>query len=134
MAENIQIEVKFDPKNKESTFGLPDRVRVEKGSTIEWVIKDSIVMEDVLFRPRSFRQGVIFTLYFEKTTPFQWKTESLRIMDKFPSFYDKKFPIRIAKGKAENIGDHKYGLKLFSLKNEDKDKPDFDDDPLLIVY
>lgn len=134
MAENIQIEVKFNPENKESTFGLPYRIEVEKGDTIEWIIKDPFELEKIFRQLRKNRNGVKFTLYFQETTPFEWKTESVRILNGFPPYYPFKLPIKIATGIAEKKGDHKYGLKLVSLENENKDEPDFDDDPYLRVY
>lgn len=134
MPETIQIEVRFNPENRESIFGLPYRIEVNKGDTIEWVIKDHFVFENFFFQSPRSRRGVKFTLYFEETTPFQWKTESLRILNRFPPFYPEKMPIIIATGVAETRGDHKYGLKLVSLENENRDEPDYDDDPYLRVY
>ncbi|WP_046744322.1 hypothetical protein [Kordia zhangzhouensis] len=134
MAETVQIEVKFNPKNLESVFGLPYRIEVEKGDTIEWIIKDPLIFKEIFFSSKKRIYGVKFTLYFEDTTPFQWKTESLRILGRFPPFYPDRFPIKIATGIADKKGDHKYGLKLVSLENENKGEPDFDDDPYLRVY
>lgn len=134
MAETIQIEVKFNPENRERVFGLPNRIEVEKGDTIEWIIKDSSELKKISLQLRKNRNGVKFTLYFENTTPFEWKTESLRMLNGFSISYLIKLPIKIATSIAEKKGDHKYGLKLVYLENENKDEPDFDDDPYLKVY
>lgn len=132
MAEKIQIEVRFDPKNSERPFGLPRRTEVERGTTIEWIIKDPFVLEEIIFSKRKLRRGFKFTVYFEKTSAFDWKTESLLVAG-FPPFMPQPYPIKVASGTAENKGDHKYGLKLESNENDDDSKPDYDDDPIIEV-
>lgn len=133
MADNTQIEVKFDYKNRESPFGLPRTTEVKRGSRVEWVIKDLIVLEEIYFSKRKFRNGIKFTLYFENSSAFEWRSESLLIVG-FPPYFRPLYSIQIASGIAENEGDHKYGLKLVSSDGEKESEPEYDDDPFLRVY
>lgn len=138
MAETRQIEIKFNAENKEHPFGLPEIVEVKKGTVIEWVIKDPIVFENIYSAKRKYRRGIKFTVYFDKTSAFEWKSESLMLISfpriPFPFLFPKKYPIRIASGTADNEGDHKYGMKLRSIENDNDSEPDYDDDPYLRVY
>ncbi len=133
MAETIKIEIKFNPKNYEHTFGLPNRIEVERNSRIEWIIKDPFVLEEIFLSKKKFRNGIKLTLYFESSSAFEWKSESVNIYGFLP-YFPRSLPIRIATGVAKNKGDHKYGLKLMSAENFEDSEPDYDDDPYLTVY
>lgn len=133
MADTIQIEIKFNPENYESPFSLPRRVEVERGARIEWIIKEPFVLEEILFSKRKFRRGLKFTIYFEESSAFEWKSESLLVIG-YPPHLFVTFPIQVASGTAQNKGDHKYGLKLASMKDPQDTDPDYDDDPFITVY
>ncbi|WP_305983205.1 hypothetical protein [Roseivirga thermotolerans] len=133
MAETLQIEVKFNPENYESPFGLPRRIEVQQGTTIEWIIKEPHIFEDIFFSKRRFTRGMKFTIYFEGSSAFEWKSESL-LVSSYPPFFPQPYPILVASGKAENKGDHKYGLKLVAADRASNSEPDYDDDPFLRVY
>ena len=138
MADIIQIEVKFDSENYERPFGLPRTVEVKQGSRVEWVIKDQSVFEEIFHLKPVYIRGFKFTLYFENSSAFQWKSESLLIITNYPSYILDSYPyypILVASGEAENKGDHKYGLRLVEpYRKAELERPEYDEDPFLTVY
>jgi|GEM_PF-1781407 len=136
MNGSLDIEIFFRP-NKKETFGLPEKVTVEKGTKINWVIKKKRVYTSLIFSNPIFSRGVKFTLYFEDKSPFKWVKESIIIIDRTPRDNWKNMPILIASGTAESDGEFKYGLKLMSIGNTEvptyDEEPVYDDDPFIVV-
>lgn len=128
MAETYRINIEFRPEYNRPLI-IPERIRVPRNSIIEWTIKE---FDDLYFRQRYYRKGLIFTVYFDKESPFGWKKESLRLYGDplFPPFFLDK-PIKLAEGTAENTGDFKYGVKVSAIDN---DEPIYDEDPYIEVY
>jgi hypothetical protein len=75
---------------------------------------------------------LIFTVYFNKQSPFNWNSETFRTYGGPiypPDFYEEK--ITIAEGIADKKGEYKYGVRLQRINEPE---PIYDEDPFIIVY
>jgi hypothetical protein len=149
MPEPILINVEVNLESKKM-IRVEERIRVPKNSSVIWNLKlPEHFFEELYYlkwtNQRRVQNGLIFTVYFENETPFQWKRESLRfpsnrpipasILDNIYELYNRDQPERqeflIAEGVAEKTGDFKYGIKVSEVGN---DEPIYDEDPYLVVF
>ncbi|WP_321370512.1 hypothetical protein [uncultured Draconibacterium sp.] len=131
----IPIEVNLDyiDRNTDKPFNLPEHVKVKQGSIIQWVIKDFRKWREFFHLRGGFESGIKFTVYFDNNSPFKWTKESSYILNRPIALRPEKMQhLVIASGRALFKGEYKYGLKLFSLKNQDE--PEYDEDPFIKVY
>ena len=128
MAETYRIDIEFRPDSDKKLI-IPETIRVPQNSVIEWSIKE---LDEISYNKTYYRTGLIFTVYFNKKSPFDWKKESLRIYGDplFPPFYPFR-QVKLAEGVAEIKGSYKYGVKVAEPGNSE---PIYDEDPTIIVY
>lgn len=121
MAEIVTINVDFSEQQRKLI--IPEKIEVKQFSVVQWNVRN-------MHRYLDFeRLGLIFTLYFENESPFQWKRNFIQIGPTF--FYPYRDNIiRLAEDSADKKGDYKYGVKIESAHNNETL---FDEDPYLIV-
>ena len=121
MAEIVTINVDFSDQQRKLI--IPEKIEVKQFSIVQWNVRN-------INRYLDFeREGLIFTLYFENESPFQWKRSFIQIGPTFFYPYRNNI-IRLAEDSADKKGDYKYGVKIESAHNNETL---FDEDPYLIV-
>ncbi len=126
MAELFTIDIELT-SNREKLLKIPELIEVPKNSIVQWNIKDFEEYRRKMDRP--FR-SLIFTLYFENKSPFNWKRTFIQLFDPhFGPYYSRT--IRLAEEVATKKGDFKYGVSVFDAEINE---PVYDEDPLLRVF
>ncbi|MFE3872142.1 hypothetical protein ACFX5F_13010 [Flavobacterium sp. ZS1P70] len=122
MAEIVTINVDFS--EHERKLIIPEKIEVKQFSIIQWNVQNA-------YRHLDFeKESLIFTLYFENESPFQWKRNFVQIGLPFFFPYQTNEIIRLAEDSADKKGDYKYGVKIESANSKETL---FDEDPYLIV-
>lgn len=131
MAEVFNINVDFTSVTGKLLW-IPELIRVPRGSIVAWNLRINLSS-----RAPIFRDGLKFTVYFREDSPFDWKRESLRLPpSRFfrpigPFSSNIKEEVEIAEGRAENIGEYKYGIRVSAGSN---DESIYDEDPYIYVF
>jgi hypothetical protein len=129
MAEIIRINISLN-QHRQNLLTIPKEIRVPQFSVVQWNIVglDKYYIKTDLIR----RRGVIFTLYFDKETPFRWKRQFVQI-HKNPRYlpdYSSRV-LRLAEDVADEKGNYKYGVRV---SDAEQNETLYDEDPILIVY
>lgn len=126
MAEIFTINIKLTSE-PQKLLQIPEIIEVPKGSIVQWNIKN---FEEFLNKWNRPFGSIIFTLYFENNSPFEWKRRFIQLFDHhFIPYYSKI--IRLADDVADKKGDFKYGVSVFDAE---QNEPIYDEDPLLRVF
>lgn len=135
MAEIIKVDLNlnFDRDNdnilikEQRLLTIPEIVEVPQFGVVQWNIKN---FEEYRMRTHRRERSLIFTIYFDKESPFDWKRNFVQLYDfPFGPFYAKN--VRLAEGVAERKGDYKYGISIFDAE---QNETIFDEDPIVRVY
>lgn len=133
MAEIIKIDLTLNfERERDNVFSKQDRmltipeiVQVPQFAVVQWNIKN---FEEYRMRTRN-KRNLIFTIYFDKESPFDWKRNFVQLYDfPFGPFYAKN--VKLAESVAERKGDYKYGISIFDA---DQNEEIFDEDPIIRV-
>jgi len=127
MAEIIKVKISFDPEAN-IPLDIPNEVRAPRKSIIQWNI---VGIRKGWPRLDRYRDGIIFTIYFEDESPFGWKRQFRQVYEEI--FYPRPFPdtIRLAEDVADRIGDFKYGI---SVSDASSGEILYDEDPYLKIF
>jgi hypothetical protein len=133
MAEIITIDIQVNLYreneiiyNREKLLSIPESIEVPQFSIVQWNI---INFEKYREKTHRLERSLIFTLYFDKDSPFNWKRNFVQLYDfPFGPFYPKT--IRLAEGVADVKGEFKYGVSVFDAE---QNEPVYDEDPILKV-
>lgn len=123
--EIIKINIDVLPE-RNKMLKIPEIIKVPQFSVVQW----NLIIKDELLYYYLRRRGLIFTLYFEDNSPFQWKRNFIQPGASFP-FEMPPNIIRLAEDNADKKGDYKYGVKI---EESDSGNVLYDEDPLLIVF
>ncbi len=131
MAEIIKIDLAFNldgDVNGGKLLTIPEKITVPQFSVVQWNIKNFEEYKELTHR---YRRSLIFTIYFEKESPFYWKRNFVQLYDfPFGHFYPYN-NIRLAESVAEKNGDYKYGV---SIQDAEQNETLFDEDPIISVF
>lgn len=128
MAEIIRINIPLSPQG-EKLLTIPEKINVPLFSVVQWNI---IGLDKYYFQTDLRRRGLIFTLYFDKETPFRWKRQFVQIHEDprfFPHYPNRV--LRLAEDVADEKGSFKYGIRV---SEAEQNETLYDEDPILIVY
>ena len=104
---------------------IEERVIVPLGSNVVWRFK---VAEDQDFRTR-FYLRLNVELYFERDSPFRWRTKSIRYISS-PDILTP-VPAEITSEVADSEGEYKYGVRVTGEGTNER--IEYDEDPYLII-
>jgi hypothetical protein len=125
---NLNFEVDRDNVflKQEKILTIPEIVQVPQFAVVQWNIKN---FEEYRMRTHRNERSLIFTIYFDKESPFDWKRNFVQLYDfPFGPFYANN--VRLAEGVAEKKGDYKYGISIFDANQNEEI---FDEDPIVRV-
>src|SRR5204863_3722524 len=108
---------------------IPAEIKVTQFSVVQWNI---IGPDKYFFEPNFWRRGLIFTIYFDKESPFRWKRHFVQIHED-PRYYPN-YPsriLRLAEDVADVKGEYKYGVKV---SEAERNEPIYEADRMLVVY
>lgn len=122
----FRVDIEFHPKQVKLLV-IPEKIIVPQYSVVQW----NIVSKDMDLFESKWREGLIFTLYFNDASPFLWKRQFIQLHDSrqlYPEFPRKI--LRLAEDVAEKKGDYKYGV---SISEAETDETLYDEDPYISV-
>lgn len=119
------LNIKYQPRSTKQLL-IPKKIRAAQNTNIVWKIKN---FDYKYLRKNFLESGLVFTVYFDKDSPFDWDRKD-KVIYGDPIHSKEPNTIIIAEGIAENKGTFKYGIKITDINNE----PIYDDDPLIIVF
>jgi len=127
MPKTYTIDLSFRSTFERPFLNRPERVKVARGTVVEWRLK---LNDESFYRlDRYYPYGVSFTVHFDSGTPFEWIKETYHLGLFFSL---RPFPqsIILASGQADKPGDYKYGIQI---RQSDNNENIDDDDPFLKV-
>lgn len=116
MAEIFRVDIQFHPQ-QESLLIIPEEIKVPQFSVVQW----NIIGPDKYFFEHNFwRRGLIFTLYFDKESPFRWKRQFVQVHED-PRFYPN-YPtrlLRLAEDVTDEKGNYRYAVTVSNAEDNE---------------